>query len=68
MSIILALAGGGAIGDYAIWIIIVAAIVAIVWIALAVFKISPPAWAIQMFWVLVVAFVAILAIRFLMSL
>lgn len=47
----------------AIRIVIVAAIIAIVCIALAVFNITIPSWVKQMFWVVVVCFVAILAIR-----
>lgn len=55
--------GNWGIAEIGIFIIIVAAIVALVYIALRQFGVSIPAWVIQVFWVIVVAFVVILAIR-----
>ncbi len=55
------------IGEIAIAIVLIAAIVALVWIALVQFKVSIPAWVIQVFWVLAVCFVVIFAIRLVMS-
>ncbi len=59
---------GWGIGEFVIAIIIVAAIVAVLFIALRQFGITIPAWVIQVFWVLVAAVVCIVAIRFLLSL
>jgi len=69
----LLLAQGGiridwSIGSIAIAIVIIAAVVALVYIALRQFNVSIPAWVVQVFWVLVVAVVVILAIRFVLSL
>jgi hypothetical protein len=64
----LALLAGWSIGQIAIAIVLIAAIVAIVWIALRQFNVAIPAWVIQVFWVLVVAVVCILAIKFLLTL
>ena len=55
------------IGEIAILIVAVAAIVALVVIALRKFQITIPDWVQQVFWVLVIAFVIIMAIRFVMS-
>ena len=54
--------------QWIIAIIIMAACVAILYVALNVFGITIPPWAILMFWICVVAFVAIIAIKFLASL
>ncbi len=59
---------GMGIGQIAIYVVIVAAICACVFVALRQFGIAIPNWVVQLFWILVVAFVVILAIRFLMSL
>ncbi len=56
------------IGEFVIAIIIVAAIIAVLFIALRQFGITIPPWVIQVFWVLVAAVVCILAVRFLLSL
>ena len=56
------------IGEIAIAIIIIAAVVAIVYVALAKFGIAIPAWVIQVFWIVVVAGVCIMAIRILLGL
>lgn len=60
--------GGFSIAHWAIMIIIAAAVIAVICVALGVFKIKIPDWVIQIFWVLVVAVVAIAAIKFLVGL
>ncbi len=54
--------------DLFIAIIIVGACIGIVLVALRVFGLSIPEWAKQIFWIVVVCCVAILAIRFVASL
>lgn len=60
-------AAGYSLASIAIMIVIIAAVVALVYIALRQFGISIPPWVVQVFWVLVVAFVVIMAIRIVMS-
>lgn len=48
-------------------VVILAAVVAVVVIALHAMGWKPPGWAVQMFWVVVIAFVAIVAIRLIAS-
>lgn len=55
------------IGEIAIAIIIVAAVVAIVYVALAKFGVAIPGWVVQVFWIVVVAAVCIFAIRLLLG-
>ena len=55
---------GMSIADIAIAIVVIAAIVALVCVALRHFEITPPAWAKNVFWIIVVTVVVILAIRF----
>jgi hypothetical protein len=53
------------------WIIIaivIAAAVGILYVAMRQFGVEPPSWAVQIFWICVVAVVAIVAIKFVMSL
>lgn len=50
-----------------IGIIIIAAIIGILYVALKVFGVQIPQWAMQIFWIVVVAVVAIFAIKFLVS-
>lgn len=59
---------GLSVGQMAIAIVVIAGIVAIVLIVLKNSGVAVPAWAISIFWVLVLCCVAVLAIRFLMSL
>ncbi len=54
------------IGEFAIAIIVIAAIAAVVYVALDYFGKWPPPWVVRIFWILVVAFVCIAAIRILM--
>lgn len=54
---------GYTIESVAIGVVIIAAIVALVLVALRKFGVSIPEWVQQIFWIVVVAFVVILAIR-----
>ncbi len=58
---------GLGIGEFVIWAIIVAGIVAIGVIIMKALGYSPPPWATQIFWVVIMIFVAIFAIRLIMS-
>jgi hypothetical protein len=51
----------------AIWVIIIAAVIAIVFVALRKFGIAIPEWVVQVFWIVVVAIVCIVAIKFLVG-
>lgn len=62
------IAAGLGIGQIAIYVIIIAAIVAIVYVALQRFGIAIPPLFVRVFWILVTAVVCILAVRFLLSL
>lgn len=55
------------IGEIAIAIIFLAAVVAIVYVALVKFGVVIPAWVIQVFWIVAVAGVCIFAIRLLLG-
>lgn len=51
----------------AIWIILLAALAAIVFIAVRAMGVAIPGWVIQILWVVVIAVVAIVAIKFLLT-
>jgi hypothetical protein len=55
-------------GGVLIAVVVVAACLAVVYVALRAYGISVPPWVAQIGWILVVAVVAVLAIRFLLSL
>lgn len=59
-----ALFPGWSIGSVFILVIVIAACIAITGVALKYFNITVPSWATSIFWIIVVAAVAILAIRF----
>jgi hypothetical protein len=59
---------GWTLGSILIAIIVLAACVGIVFVAVHAFGLNIPPWVIQIFWICVVAFVAIIAIRFVLSL
>lgn len=59
---------GWGIGQLAIAIVIVAAVVALMYVALRQFGVGIPAWVVQCFWILVVAIVVIACIRFVLTL
>lgn len=50
--------------EIAIAVVIIAAIVALVYVALRQFNVTIPQWVIHVFWIVVVAVVVILAIKF----
>jgi len=58
--------GTWGIGEFAIALVVVCAIVAVAYVALNYFGITIPDWVVRIFWILVVAFVCIAAIRLLM--
>lgn len=60
--------GGWGIGHVLIAIIVIAAVVGITYAALKEFGVAIPAVVIKIFWIVVVAALAILAIKFLLSL
>ena len=58
---------GWSIGHMLIAVVIIAACVALVYVALRQFGIAIPAWVQQVFWIVIVAFVVIFAIRLVMG-
>ena len=64
----LAVLAGWSIGQLAIAAVILVAVVAIVWYATRAMGVTIPDWVVKIFWVVVIAVVAILAIKFLLSL
>ncbi len=56
------------VAGWAIMVVIIAAICAVVWVAVTTFGIIVPGWVITIFWILVVAVVIVGAIKFLASL
>ena len=58
---------GLSIGEFVIWAVIIAGIVAIAFIAMRAMGVAPPQWAVQIAWVVVIVLVAIFAIRLVMS-
>jgi predicted cobalt transporter CbtA len=58
---------GWGLGEILVAIVVVAACVALVYVALKQFGITIPAWVQQVFWICVCAFVVILAIRLVLS-
>jgi hypothetical protein len=55
------------IGELAIWVVIVSAVVALMYIALREFGIAIPGWVVHAFWVVLVAVVIIFAIKLVMG-
>lgn len=64
----LAFIGGYSIGQILIAVVIIAACVALVYVALRQFGVSIPGWAIHVMWIVIVAVVVIFAIRFVLTL
>ncbi len=54
--------------NLAILVVIIAAVVALVYVALRAFKITIPEWVITIFWIVVIAVVVIFAIKLLAGL
>lgn len=59
---------GWGIGDLAIAVVVIAAVVALVYVALHQFGVAIPGWVQQVFWIVVVAFVVIVAIKLVLAL
>lgn len=55
------------IGQIAIAVVILAGLIAIVFIGLRAMGIQPPPWVLQIGWVLIIVFVVVLAIKILLS-
>lgn len=55
--------GGYSLVQLAIIIVVLAAVIALVFVALRQFGIAIPPWVVQIFWIIVVAFVVILGIK-----
>lgn len=68
LAVTLALTIPSGIAGFAIWVIIVAAVVAVVFIGCRAMGVTIPPWIIQLMWILVAAALCIWAIKFLMSL
>lgn len=68
LAVTLALTMPGGIAGLAIYIVLIAAVLAIVVIACRAMGVAIPPWAIQVCWIIVIAAVCIWAIKFLMSL
>lgn len=54
------------VGHLAIMAVVIGAIAAVLWVALTYFGIIIPYWVITIFWICVVAFIVVAAIKFLM--
>ena len=59
---------GWGIGEMAIAIVIIVAVVALVLIGCRAMGVEIPGWVVQVFWVIIIAMVIIAGIRFVMSL
>ncbi len=55
------------IGQIAIYVVVAAAVIALVYVALKQFGIAIPGWVAQILWIIVVCFVVVCAIRLVMS-
>ncbi len=62
--------GGGSwgIGDIVIAIVIIAAVVGVMYVALQQFGVTIPPFIVKIFWIVVAAIIAIVAIRFILTL
>ena len=57
----------GGLAGLIIWLILAAAIVAIGFVACKAMGVSIPNWVVQIFWIVVIAVVCIMAIKFLVT-
>lgn len=55
------------LGEILIAVVVIAAAIALVYVALRQFGVDIPPWAKQAFWIVIVAFVIVLAIRLVLS-
>ena len=60
--------GGWSVGSLAVAIVVTAGVCAVVFVVLRKLNISIPDWVVNIFWIVVVVAVGIMAIRLLMSL
>lgn len=60
--------GGWGIGEIVIAVIVIAAVVGVMYVALQQFGVSIPPFVVKIFWIVIAAIVAILAIRFILTL
>ncbi len=60
--------GGMSLGHLLIAIVIIAACIALVYVAFNQFGTTIPGWVVNVFWIVIVAVVVIFAIRFVMTL
>ena len=67
MNLALAVAGAWSVGQIAVTVIVVAAIIAVVFVITKAMGVPIPPWVVTVFWICLAAFVAIFAIRFLLS-
>lgn len=63
-----ALVRGWTLTDLAVAVVVVAAVIALVVVALRQFGVAIPGWVQQVFWIIVVAFVVVAAIKIVASL
>lgn len=59
---------GWSLGDLLVAVVIVVAVLSVAYVALTHFKVPVPPAVVTIFWICVLAFVAVVAIRFLLSL
>jgi hypothetical protein len=59
---------GWGFAELAIFVVVVAGIVALVWIGLRAMGVSPPSWVVQALWVVAIVFCICLLIRVIASL
>lgn len=55
---------GMPLSELLVWVVIIAACIALVYVALRRFGVAIPPWVVEVFWIVVVAVVVIVAIRF----
>ena len=67
MTAILAQFGGYSVAQMVIGLIVIISVVGILYVVAQANGVEIPAWVVKIFWIVVVAFVAIFAIRLLMS-
>jgi len=58
---------GLSIGQLLIYVVVIAACIALVYVALRQFGVAIPGWVVQVFWIVAVAFVVICAIKLVLS-
>ena len=59
---------GVGLGQLLIYVVVIAACIGLVYVALQQFGVAIPAFAVKIFWIVVCAFLVIVAIRFVLAL